>query len=127
MRNSRLFTIIVDLCISNCFKLGEYECYSKEHLKNFKLTAPIRFMTLDSKGERLALLFEKDDSLAYLYVALFSVRRIPFVDITPIGLVKGPLSNDETPIYPICISFAFYYEKGSLLGIVSKNVIEKMK
>lgn len=78
-------------------------------------------MAWDSKGERLAILFEKDSSQAYVYVALFSVKRKPLLDLTPIGLIKGPLTDSEvsSPIYPVSISFAFHYQRGALLSIVS--------
>lgn len=83
-------------------------------------------MAWDPKGERLAVLFERDSSQAYLYVALFSVKRNPLLDLTPIGLVKGPLTRDSevtSPVYPVYISFAHHYERGALLAIVSNRLM----
>jgi hypothetical protein len=103
--------------------LSDYECRHSDPLKSFKLSAPIRQMTWDPKGERLAVLFEKDTSQAYLYVALFSVRRRPLIDLTPIGLVKGPLYDaEDLPIYPVHISFAHHYTQGALLSVVSQCI-----
>jgi hypothetical protein len=101
--------------------LSDYECHhSSDPLQSFKVSAPIRQIAWDPKGERLAVLFEKDTSQTHIYVALFSVQRKPFIDLTPIGLVKGPLCNLEKPsIYPVHISFAHHYNRGALLSVVS--------
>ncbi|KAK3108185.1 hypothetical protein FSP39_002817 [Pinctada imbricata] len=81
-----------------------------------KVGGLVQNLVWDSTGERLAVLLHDSKGDMCRYVALFRTKTSPVLDITPCGLVYGPMGN-----IPHTISFQPNYDKGALLTVVWSN------
>ncbi|XP_047331064.1 aladin-like [Impatiens glandulifera] len=77
------------------------------------LTNSIDKIAWDASGERLAVSYKDVNKIYKGLIAIYDVKRTPFISASLIGFIRGPGDNPQ----PITFSFHDKFKQGPLLSV----------